>query len=78
MAVSVTLPLPAIGMSVGANALAISWPGWANDWGLYTTTNLAPPVVWIAVTNATSSNAGVFNVTLPVGAGSQYFRLIAP
>jgi predicted alpha-1,6-mannanase (GH76 family) len=78
VAVSVTLPLPAIGMSVGANALAISWPGWANDWGLYTTTNLAPPVVWIAVTNATSSNAGVFNVTLPVGAGSQYFRLIAP
>jgi predicted alpha-1,6-mannanase (GH76 family) len=77
-AVSVLLPLPALGMTTGTNALAISWPGWANDWSLCTTTNLTPPVVWTPVTNATSSNAGVFNVTLPVGAGCQYFRLISP
>ena len=77
-AVTVFLPLPSISMSVSANALAMSWPGWASDWGLYASTNLTPAVVWTAVTNAVGSSNGVFNVTLPIGSGIKFFRLISP
>jgi hypothetical protein len=77
-AVGVFLPLPALGMSVSANAMVISWPGWANDWSLYATTNLTPPVIWTVVTNMTNGSNGVFNVTLPIGLGIQFYRLGSP
>ena len=74
----VLLPLPVIGMSAGANALAMTWPGWASDWGLYAATNLTPPVVWLPVTNAVGSNNGQFNLTLPVDSDMRFFRLSSP
>jgi hypothetical protein len=76
--VAVDLPLPALGLNAGAGALGLNWPGWADDWVLYSTTNLTPPVVWTAVTNAVGSNAGQFNVSLPFNAPAQYFRLTPP
>jgi predicted alpha-1,6-mannanase (GH76 family) len=77
-AVGILLPQPALGISVSANTLALSWPGWASDWGLYATTNLTPPSVWWPVTNMVGSNNGVFNVTLPIGSEIQFFRLVSP
>ena len=77
-AVGILLPQPALALSVAANALTLSWPGWASDWGLYSATNLTPPVVWTAVTNAAGSNNSVFNVTLPISSGIQFFRLASP
>ncbi|HXA45674.1 MAG TPA: glycoside hydrolase family 76 protein [Candidatus Angelobacter sp.] len=74
----VFLPLPSLGMNVSANALSISWPGWANDWSLYVATNLTPPVVWMPVTNLVNSNNGVFNMTSPIGSVNQFFRLASP
>ena len=80
--VGVFLPLPALGVAVNFNAttntMSISWPGWANDWILYSTTNLTPPVLWSTVTNLANSNNGLFNVTLPIGSGNQFFRLTSP
>lgn len=80
LAVAVSLPLPALGMSVSvsANTLAITWPGWANDWGLYAATNLTPPVIWLPVTNAPGSNNSQFTITIPIGSGLQFFRLASP
>jgi predicted alpha-1,6-mannanase (GH76 family) len=80
IAANVLLSLPRLGMSATAdpNAFAFSWPGWANDWTLYSAANLTPPVIWTPVTNAVGSNNGVFNVTLPVGSDSQFFRLGSP
>ena len=78
VAVGVFLPLPALGMSANSGSLTISWPGWANDWGLYASTNLTPPVGWTMVTNAVGSNNGQFNVTLPIGSGNKFFRLVSP
>lgn len=75
---AIFLPQPALGMSVSADTLAITWPGWASDWGLYATTNLTPPVVWWPVTNAVDSSNGQFNVTLPIGSENQFFRLASP
>ena len=66
-------------MGVGANMMSISWPGWANDWSLYVTTNLTPPVVWTPVTTTVITNNGNFNVTLPVNAtGAKFYQLISP
>jgi hypothetical protein len=76
--VGVFLPLPALGMSVSPGSLTLNWPGWASDWGLYATTNLTPPVLWLPVTNTGGSNNGVFTVTLPIGSGIQFFRLVSP
>ncbi len=77
-ALGVFLPLPALDMSVSANTLAIHWPGWANDWRLVSATNLTPPVVWAAVTNAVGSNNGQFTATLPVDSEIRFFRLVSP
>ena len=77
-AVSVLLPLPALGINVSAGSLTISWPGWAGGWTLYSTTNLAPPAVWLPVTNTVGSSNGTFNVTAPIGSNVQFFRLSGP
>ncbi len=78
VALAVYLPLPALGLSVIAQALTLSWPGWANDWVLNGTTNLTPPVVWVPVTNAPGSNSGLFKVSLPLEATMRFFQLSAP
>jgi hypothetical protein len=56
----------------------IRWPGWANDWGLYGSTNLMPPVVWVPVTNGVISNNNRFQVNIPIEARTRFFRLAAP
>jgi len=77
-AVGVLLPLPALGVSLSANAMSLSWPVWASDWSLYAATNLTPPVLWIPVTNAVGTNSGQFNVSLPMASAAQFFRLSSP
>lgn len=82
-AVSVFLPQPILGFSLGTSgsgmsSLIFNWPGWANDWLLSSATNLTPPAVWFPVTNAVGSNAGQFNATVPIGSGMRFFRLSAP
>ncbi len=77
-AVGVFLPGPAINLSANGKALSMSWPDWAADWDLYSTTNLTPPAVWSAVTNAVAKTNGQFTVTLPIGTGVQFFRLVRP
>jgi hypothetical protein len=66
-------------MNAGGNALNLTWPSWADDWTLYTTTNLTPPVNWQPVTNLIQSNGSNFNVTLPISnTGSRFYQLISP
>jgi hypothetical protein len=77
-AVAVFLPLPALAMSAGIGSVTISWPGWASDWGLYATTNLASPSVWWPVTNTVGSSNGQFNVVMPINWKTCFFRLSAP
>lgn len=78
VALGVMLPLPGLGMSASGSALTLTWPSWASDWNLFGTTNLSPPVVWWPVTNSVGSNASGFSVTLPIGSGTEYFRLASP
>jgi hypothetical protein len=75
---NVLLPLPALGMNFNASTMALSWPSWANDWKLFATTNLTPPMVWTEVTNAIGSSNGQYNVSLPNDSDVKYFRLVSP
>ncbi|MBW8863970.1 MAG: hypothetical protein JF609_03420, partial [Verrucomicrobia bacterium] len=75
---SVLLPLPSLSSYISANVLTMNWPGWANDWGLYSATNLTPPIVWSPVTNVVSTNNGQYSVNLPVDLAQRYFRLTSP
>jgi hypothetical protein len=77
--VGVFLPKPVLTLvAAGANALNLSWPAWANDWGLYFATNLNPPVDWSPTSIAIGSNNGQFNVSLPITSAPCFFRLMAP
>ncbi|HSY17842.1 MAG TPA: glycoside hydrolase family 76 protein [Candidatus Acidoferrales bacterium] len=76
-AASVLLPLPSLGMIAGAGTVALNWPSWASDWKLYATTNLTPPMIWAAVTNAVTSNSQ-FSVSIPRDADAKLFRLASP
>jgi hypothetical protein len=78
-AVGVFLPRAILSVATaGANGLNFSWPGWADDWALFYATNLAAPVSWFLVTNPVGSNNGLFNVSLPIGTGTEFFRLASP
>ncbi|HEU5069223.1 MAG TPA: LamG-like jellyroll fold domain-containing protein [Verrucomicrobiae bacterium] len=76
--VAVLLPLPALTVGTAGGSLTFTWPDWANDWGLYSATNLAPPVIWSLVTNPPVTSNGFLSVTLLPSAAAQFFRLVGP
>ena len=76
--VGIFLSQPLLGFSVATGSLNFNWPGWASDWVLSFTTNLAPPVVWFPVTNNVGSSNGQFGVTVPIDSTMRFFRLSAP
>jgi len=76
--VGVNLPLPVLVAHTSAGQINLSWPGWADDWSMFSTTNLTPPVNWEAVTNEIIISNGEFQVSLPINHPEQFFRLAAP
>ena len=73
-----TPPIPALGFALSGGALMLTWPAWATNFSLYSTTNLAPPAVWSAVTNTVTNVGASFTVTLPIGPDHWFFRLRGP
>jgi hypothetical protein len=59
------------------NPFVISWPGSGSGFQLFTTTNLAPPVVWTVVSGQSETNGTFYLPILPTNAG-QFFRLSGP
>ena len=56
--------------------LALGWPAWAAAYTLYSTTNLAPPVLWSPATNAAlSTNGAAITATLSATNNTRFFRL---
>jgi beta-galactosidase len=73
--------LPSPGLSIGrnGNGWLLSWPGWAGDYLVDQTTNLAFSTLWQPVTNALQSSGGMIYLSLPPGGASQqFFRLRLP
>lgn len=70
-----TMPLSV--RQTNSNAF-IAWPVAPTGFQLQSATSLAPPVSWTSVTNTVSITNSQNAVTVPIGAGSQFFRLIRP
>jgi hypothetical protein len=68
---------PSINAMLTGSGFALSWPQWAAEMKLYTTTNLAASV-WTLVTNATISTNNVITITLPTNNFMQFYRLQSP
>jgi hypothetical protein len=67
--------LPVLSASYAAGNLTLAWPPSASDFQLYSSTNLATPTYWSAVTNTVVPQNGMLTVTLPIESGSKCFRL---
>ncbi|MCX6922173.1 MAG: DUF362 domain-containing protein [Verrucomicrobia bacterium] len=71
---------PQIGVSFAPSGsqLSLSWPGWATNYTVYATTNLAFPGWW-PVTNAQQASNGLRYLNLPAtNDGPWFFRLRSP
>lgn len=67
---------PVLSLAPGPGGFTASWPASGVGFSLYTTTNLAPPVVWSLATNAPALSNGQWQVTLPLNNGAaQFYRL---
>jgi len=68
---------PALSVSQTSTEAVISWPANAGYFELYETTNLAPPAVWIPVTNDTTYVTGQWQVIIPADLTdtARFFRL---
>jgi uncharacterized repeat protein (TIGR03803 family) len=65
------LPPPTLNILSAGNQCVLSWPAWATNYVLQTTTNLASPN-WVTVSNAISG------VAVTNSSPAQYFRLANP
>ena len=59
------LPI-AFSVSTGANDLLLSWPSSGLGLGLYSASNLVPPVAWILVTNQPLLSNSQWQISLPL------------
>lgn len=70
---------PSLTLFESSGNLLLSWPAWASGYGVCSTTNLIPPIVWVPVTNAPQSNNGAYYLNLSTtNSAAQFYRLSAP
>ncbi|MEK7781091.1 MAG: RICIN domain-containing protein, partial [Verrucomicrobiota bacterium] len=69
---------PTLSVNLSGAHSALVWPASATAFNLYTTTNLAPPVNWLPVTNPPVMLGSNRSVTLPISGGLRFFRLATP
>jgi hypothetical protein len=68
---------PTLAISTAPGHVILSWP--ASQSGLQLQSSASLPVVsWGNVTNAPATNGNAIQVTVPIGAGNQFFRLVGP
>ena len=60
------------------SALTLSWPGENGYFGLYQSSNAAPPMVWTTVTNPPGYSNNQWSATLLPNNSRAFFRLRAP
>ena len=73
-----TVPFPKLAVITSSPNLLLSWPASASALVVSSTTNLAPPVVWLPVTTSPINQGGTWSVSLPVTGALRFFRLSAP
>ena len=71
----ITQPPPQLSISSGSGNIVLSWPAAQAAYQLQFTAGLAPSS-WTSVTNLPVQNGNAMTVTLPVGSGTRFFRLL--
>jgi len=69
---------PGLSLGSSTNKLSLSWPAWASDYGASFTTNLVPPIAWVAVTNPVTSTNGRCSVIVSNNSPRGFYRLHKP
>jgi hypothetical protein len=67
---------PALTANLTSSEINFEWPSWASGLSLWSTTNLAAPVIWTPVTNAVRTTNGV-NLAVPLAEPGKFFQLRA-
>ena len=78
VSVKTVVEFPQVNSARVGNNLVISWPAGATAYTLERAISLTPPVVWTVVTTPPPLTVGdQKTITLPIGSGSEFFRLRA-
>jgi len=72
---TIPIPQPLLLSSNSATNITLVWPMIAQDFSLYSTTNLATPH-WSLITDYLTNDDGMISITLPMDADRKYFRLM--
>ena len=76
---SLFVTLPVVGVRISGENLVLSWPTNAPDFGLYSASNLAPPIIWSQVLIPAEPEGSNYVVNAPLSSnGAQFFRLSMP
>ena len=68
--------VPSLGIAVTGNQVVLSWPTWARNYGLQTTTNLVSAAFWTTVSPGPVVVNGQNVVTNPISGTQKFYRLI--
>jgi hypothetical protein len=74
---SAFVPRPQLSISASSGNIVLHWPAAQSTFQIQSTTNLAP-ASWANVSTQQVQNGSSVMVTLPIGAGTHFFRLIGP
>ncbi|HVU28287.1 MAG TPA: LamG-like jellyroll fold domain-containing protein [Verrucomicrobiae bacterium] len=74
---SAFLPQPRLSISSSGGNVVISWPLAQSNYQLQSTPDLTEPF-WTGVSTSAVTNGNTWTVTLPIGPGTQFFRLMRP
>jgi hypothetical protein len=66
---------PRLSISSDASAPLVSWPASGVGFSVFTTSNLAPPVVWSPATHSPVLVSGSWEFPVTVGPGARFYRL---
>ena len=69
---------PTLSVNLSGSHAALVWPASATAFNLYSTTNIAPPINWVPVTNPPVILGSNRSVTVPTSGGLLFFRLATP
>jgi hypothetical protein len=69
---------PTLSVNLSGAHAALVWPASATAFNLYSSTNLAPPINWLPVTNPPVILGSNRNVTVPTSGERRFFRLATP
>jgi len=67
--------VPTLQIAPAGGQVILSWPTWANGFGLQTSSTVSPGAVWTPLTNGIMALGGNFVLTNNVGGSNAFYRL---